>query len=52
MALMLAWVYLLLPAVQTNAAWDVHGASFLPPLLHGAPTSPTGTCSNVVGPSS
>jgi uncharacterized membrane protein len=32
-ALAVAWLYLLLPAVQTNAAWDVHGTSFLPPLL-------------------
>lgn len=28
-----AGIYLLLPAVQTNVAWEIHGTSFIPPLL-------------------
>lgn len=36
LALIAAWLYLLWPAVQTNAAWEVHGVSFLPPLLLAA----------------
>lgn len=36
LALAAALVYLLLPAVQTNSAWEIHGASFLPPLMLAA----------------
>lgn len=36
LALLAAWIYLLWPAVQTNAAWEVHGVSFLPPFLLAA----------------
>lgn len=35
-ALACAVGYLLLPAVQTTTAWDIHGTSFLPPLLLAA----------------
>lgn len=35
-ALACAWAYLLLPVVQTTTAWDIHGTSFLPPLLLAA----------------
>ncbi len=36
LALMFAAGYLFLPAVETNSAWDIHGACFLPPLLLAA----------------
>ncbi len=36
LALAAAIVYLLLPAVQTNSGWEIHGASFLPPLMLAA----------------
>ncbi len=32
-ALLFAAGYLLLPALETNSGWDIHGANFLPPLL-------------------
>jgi uncharacterized membrane protein len=32
-ALLFALGYLLLPGVQANSAWDIHGTNFLPPLL-------------------
>lgn len=35
-ALVCALLYLLLPAVQTQSAWDIHGTSFLPPLMLAA----------------
>ncbi len=36
LALLFAIGYLFLPAVETNTGWDIHGASFLPPLLLAA----------------
>jgi uncharacterized membrane protein len=36
LALLFAAGYLCLPAVETNTGWDIHGASFLPPLLLAA----------------
>jgi uncharacterized membrane protein len=36
LALLFAGGYLLLPAVETNTGWDIHGANFLPPLLLAA----------------
>jgi uncharacterized membrane protein len=36
LALLMAVGYLFLPAVETNTGWDIHGASFLPPLLLAA----------------
>ncbi len=32
-ALLFAVGYLLLPALETNSGWDIHGTNFLPPLL-------------------
>jgi uncharacterized membrane protein len=36
LALLFAAGYLLLPAVETNTGWDIHGANLLPPLLLAA----------------
>jgi uncharacterized membrane protein len=36
LALLFAAGYLLLPAIETNTSWDIHGANFLPPLLLAA----------------
>lgn len=36
LALLFAFGYLLLPAIQTNTAWDTHTTNFLPPLLLAA----------------
>lgn len=36
LALLFASGYLLLPAVETNTGWDIHGANLLPPLLLAA----------------
>ena len=36
LALLFAAGYLLLPALETNTSWDIHGANFLPPLLLAA----------------
>ena len=33
LALLFAAGYLLLPALETNSGWDIHGTNFLPPLL-------------------
>jgi uncharacterized membrane protein len=33
LALLFAMGYLLIPTIETNTGWDIHGASFLPPLL-------------------
>jgi uncharacterized membrane protein len=33
LAMLFACGYLLLPALETNTGWDIHGANFLPPLL-------------------
>lgn len=36
LALACAVTYLVLPAVQTNSSWEIHGASFVPPLMLAA----------------